>query len=112
MEGATSIAEIGIAVLGLAFTVLGGLFYFVYNGLQQKIDKLESHTKERIDKMEEVSKNEDLLIRDSIDKTAEAVQEVDEKHRLNIHKVFDKIEGLGREVSRSEARVDCLENHK
>ena len=84
-----SLAEIGVTLVILA---LG----FAYRSV-----------KERIDKMEEVSRLEDEQIVSSIEKLTELVRVIDDKYRDNDRELYQSVSVLKVEIARLQEILKC-----
>jgi len=84
-----SLAEIGVTLVILA---LG----FAYRSV-----------KERIDKMEEVSRLEDDQIVHSIEKLTELVRVIDDKYRDNDRELYQSVSVLKVEIARLQEILKC-----
>jgi len=84
-----SLAEIGVTLVILA---LG----FAYRSV-----------KERIDKMEEVSRLEDEQIVSSIEKLTELVRVIDDKYRDNDRELYSSVSDLRVEIARLQEILKC-----
>lgn len=85
----------GIQLADIGLTILTGMFWFVYRGIQDRINKLE-----------EVSRMEDQTIIRSIEKLADLVKDVDIKYRDNDRELYQATNQMGIELARLKAMVE------